>query len=143
MTACDIGVYNAIKQQKQPEAMIHLEERALREDGLQILYIVLTNKSLRQWTTDGTMPPQAYYNGADDRRGNYNIHKRVERAIKDFINVYLNNSPENYPQHFFPYMQCRRVGQPQRSNLDPWTTIPQKRSPLDSDTYDSTQSTII
>eukprot|EP00971_Amphidinium_carterae_P246032 4886642-Amphidinium_carterae.1 len=61
-------------------------------------YIILTEKSLRQWTTRGTVPPQSYHNGTDDRHVNNNFHKQIERAIKDSIKVCPHNSPEDHPQ---------------------------------------------
>eukprot|EP00971_Amphidinium_carterae_P021347 421244-Amphidinium_carterae.1 len=69
--------------------MMGRQEKTLREDELQELCIMLTERSLRQWTTIGAVPSQEYEDGTDDRHGTYNLHK--QRAINDFINLYLQN----------------------------------------------------
>eukprot|EP00971_Amphidinium_carterae_P306965 6100204-Amphidinium_carterae.1 len=72
------------------EAEMRREEMKLRAEDIQELYIILSEKVLRQWTTTSTIPPNAFENGTDEKHGHYNFHKRIEYAVNDFHGARLH-----------------------------------------------------
>eukprot|EP00971_Amphidinium_carterae_P309248 6145332-Amphidinium_carterae.1 len=55
--------------------------------------------SMDMWTKLGRVPPSYMENPTDSRHGYYNFHTEVQYTIKDFINLYVYNYPEDYNQN--------------------------------------------
>eukprot|EP00971_Amphidinium_carterae_P145383 2880970-Amphidinium_carterae.1 len=87
------------QQVQQREAELQLEE-------IQELYIIRSEKKLKQWTMNGTIPFCYLENGMDDKHIWYNFHTRIKYAINDFLNIYLYSYPTDYHQ------PCQHLRQP-------------------------------
>eukprot|EP00971_Amphidinium_carterae_P078203 1547271-Amphidinium_carterae.1 len=120
-----------VSKQASDDAAIRKQEMKVRAVEIHELYIILSAKVLRQWITTGTIPPNSFENGTDEKHGHYNFHivNRIKYAIGDFVNVYLHDYPDEYPQHedqVHGQAFCLTIVHTTTSSLKELTTYPKE-----------------